>query len=274
MRDHIEFVQAQRLPWADGARYGRPGARLKLLSEDPESRALSGILGYPAGWTGADEALEVDEEIYVLDGAVSISGTEYREDSYAFLPAGYPRCGVAAPGGVTFLSFLSGRPGAATAGAAFDQRRLVRKVDLTESAWDGDFDKFGLGSMKSRAQMRILRDDPVTGENTYITATVPFRHGERAERHPIVQEFFLLWGELAGNTGIMQGGAYCFRPPMVKHGPYGSRSGAVILFRSLGGGQETLWEDAPPFTFTPAHAPFLPEQLREAATPYPRPPRY
>jgi hypothetical protein len=215
--------------------------------------------------------LATDEEIYILDGGISIGGTEYREDCYAFLPAGY-RCGaVAGATGVAFLSFLSG-PSAG--GVAFDARRLVRKVDLTESAWDGDFDRFGLGSMKARAQMRVLRDDPVTGENSYITATVPFRHGERAERHPIVQEFFLLRGELAGNTGIMQAGAYCFRPPMVKHGPYGSRSGAVILFRSLGGGQETLWDDAPPFTFTPEHAPFLPERLREAGGPFPRPPRY
>ena len=75
-------------------------------------------------------------------------------------------------------------------------------------------------------------------------------------------------------AGTMQAGAYCFRPPMVKHGPYGSRSGAVILFRSLGGGQETFWDDAPPFTFTPEHAPFLPERLREAGAPFPRPPRY
>ena len=272
MREHIEFVQAQRLPWADGAPHGRPGTLHKSLSADVVTGARSGIVRCPPGWSGDGAALAVDEEIYVLDGAIRIGDTEYREDCYAFLPAGYPREASVAPGGATFLSFLSGAP--TVGGSGFDARRLVRKVELPGSSWDGDFDRFGLGSMKARARMRVLRDDPVTHENTYITATVPFLHGERAERHPIAQEFFVLWGELAGNTGTMQAGAYCFRPPMVKHGPYGSRSGAVILFRSLGGGQETFWDDAPPFTFTPEHAPFLPERLREAGSPYPRPPRY
>jgi hypothetical protein len=272
MRDHIEFVQAQRLDWRDGAACGRPGTRLKLLSEDADTGAVSCIASCPACWSAADGVLAVDEEIYILDGSLTISGTTYREDGYAFLPAGYARTNVGSPEGVTFLSFLSGPIGPGSA-AQFDPRRLVQ-VDLTEGAWEGDFAKFGLDAMKARARMRVLRDDPLTGENTYITATTPFMAGKGAERHPVVQEFYLLWGELAGNTGIMQAGAYCFRPPMVKHAPYGSRSGAVILFRSLGGRQETFWEDAPPFTFTPEHAPFLPDHLKPLGTPYPRPPRY
>ncbi len=273
MRDHIEFIQAQRLNWIDGAAHGRPGTRLKLLSEDSGSGAFSCITRCPAGWSMPDTVLAVDEEVYILDGSLSITGATYGEDNYAFLPSGYQRSGVVSPEGVTFLSFLSGpiEPGNA---AQFDPRRLVRQVDLTDAAWEGDFSRFGLDSMKARARMRVLRADPVSGENTYITATTPFMSGQRAERHPVVQEFFLLWGELAGNTGVMQAGAYCFRPPMVKHAPYGSRSGALILFRSLGGAQETFWEDAPPFTFTPEHAPFLPERLRKLGAPYPRPPRY
>ena len=77
------------------------------------------------------------------------------------------------------------------------------------------------GEHERPRRMRVLRDDPTTGENSYITATIPFRHGVRAERHPVVQEFFVLAGELNGNTGTMQAGAYCFRPEMVAHGPYG-----------------------------------------------------
>lgn len=273
MRDHIEFIQAQRLDWQDGAAFGRPGTRMKLLSEDTGNGSFSCIARREPGWSAPDGILGVDEEIYVLDGSLAISGTIYTEDSYAFLPAGYARTGVGSADGATFLSFLSGPIAPGTA-AQFDPARLVRHTDLTDGAWDGDFGKFGLDAMKSRARMRILRADPLTGENTYITATTPFMAGEGAERHPVVQEFYLLWGELAGNTGIMQAGAYCFRPPMVKHAPYGSRSGALILFRSLGGKQETFWEDAPPFSYTPEHAPFLPERLSHLGAPYPRPPRY
>ncbi len=275
MREHIEFIQSQFLPWSNGAQFDCPGGEVKLLSTDSETRAFSCLLRYPAGWAaGADHVLPADQELYVLDGSLCISGVEYREDSYAFLPNGYARVQVASPEGVTLLSFFSAMPNPAAGDPSrFEERRLVRRIDLIEGAWDGDFQKFGLGSMHARARMRVLRTDPISGENTYITATVPFLHGDRAERHPIAQEFFLLAGELAGNTGTMQAGAYCFRPPMIKHGPYGSRTGALILFRSLGGSQETLWEDAPPFTFTPQHAPFLPELLAALGAPLPRPGR-
>ena len=242
MREHIEFIQSQRLPWRDGAPFACNGGQIKLLSADTDTHAFSCLLRYPPGWSAdADHVVAADQEFYVLDGSLSIGGTEYREDSYAFLPGGYLRSDVASAAGVTLVSFFSAMPDCATGDPPrFDAHRLVRRIDLTEAAWDGDFQKFGLGSMQARARMRLLRTDPISGENTYITATVPFMHGERAERHPIAQEFFLLAGELAGNTGTMQAGAYCFRPSMIRHGPYGSRTGALILFRSLGGSQETL----------------------------------
>ncbi|MBV9538610.1 MAG: cupin domain-containing protein [Acidisphaera sp.] len=273
MRDHIEFVQAQRLPWRDGGEFGLPGRQLKLLSRDAQTGAFSCILRFPEGWLEPDRALPVDVELYVLDGCIRLSGVDYAEDGYAFLPAGFACAGAGTPSGATVLTFFSG----AFAGEArtrFDEGRLVRKVDLADGVWDGAFDRFGLASMNDRARMRVLRDDPLTGENTYITATVPFRHGERAERHPVVQEFFVLAGELAGNTGTMQAGAYCFRPEMIAHGPYGSRTGALILFRSLGGAQATFWQDAPPFTFTPRHGPVLPASLAGFGDPLARPPRY
>ena len=273
MRDHIEFVQAQNLPWCDGGQSGLAGLRIKLLSQDAETGAFSCIASHAPGWAEPDRVLPVDMEFYVLDGCLRLSGIDYAEDSYGFLPAGFACTGIATPAGATVLAFFAGAL-TAEARARFDERRLVRKIDLTDGVWDGAFDRFGLASMSNRARMRVLRDDPLTGENTYLTATVPFRHGERAERHPVVQEFFVLAGELAGNTGTMQAGAYCFRPQMVAHGPYGSRTGALILFRSLGGKQETFWEDAPPFTFRPPHAPVLPASLAASAAPLPRPPRY
>ena len=276
MRDHIEFIQAQRLPWQDGAAFGRPGTSLKLLSSDRDSGAFSCVMQFPPGWADAPDAwLPADEEFYVLDGMLTTGGLEYGENAYAFWPAGYGRGHAATPQGATTLCFFSGRLGPAPAARpAVAEQRLVRKTDVADGLWDGDLDRFGLASMKARARMRVLREDPASGDTTYITATAAFSRGEGAERHPIVQEFYLLSGELAGNTGTMQAGAYCYRPPMVKHGPYGSPTGAVILFRGMGGKQETFWEDTDPFTFTPRHAPILPEALRPLGEPYKRPDRY
>ena len=50
MRDHIEFVQAQRLPWQDGAAMGLDGCEIKCLSEDRETGAFSAVVRYLPGW--------------------------------------------------------------------------------------------------------------------------------------------------------------------------------------------------------------------------------
>lgn len=274
MRPHIDFIQAQNLPWEDAGPEGWPGARLKCLSRDADTGALSAILHLPEGSQGGAVRLSRDLECLVLDGAMTVGDTPYPAYAYAFFPAGHDLPAVTAPGGATLLAFT----GAADPDGADDPdrraARLVEALDISDGRWDGDFDRFNLGPMKDGARMRVLREDPETGETTYVTATMAFRRGSRAERHPISQEFFLLSGELAGNYGIMQAGAYCIRPPMAKHAPYGSPSGALIFFRGLGGPQTTEWEDAEPFTFSPRHRPILPDELKPYGAPAPRVSRY
>jgi hypothetical protein len=277
-RPHIEWIQAQALPWQGDGVAARPGAAAKLLSRDATTGALSCILRYPPGYALGAEWLAADEEFWVLDGGIEVDGVAYGPHSYAHLPRDMPRSGFAAPGGAAVLTFFSATPAATPGGAgrAFDARRLVRRLAAADNIWDGDFAAMGLESMASTARMRTLRKDPDSGEITYLTATIAFRQGERSERHPVVQEFFLLSGELAGDRGTMQAGAYCWRPPMVKHAPYGSWTGTLLLFRSVGGPQTTLWEDPDsPFTWQPGHAPILPPDLAPLmAAPWPKPERY
>lgn len=274
MREHIDFVQTQRLNWEDGAPAGLPGTMLKLLSRDDEDGSYSAVVRLPTGWSRPAATLHCDEEFYLLEGALLVGDYRYGPNAYGFLAAGISSNGMRAESDVTMLYFRSGTVSPARRSPEAAAARTVRRVDLTEGNWDGDFDKLGLGSFKGTARMKILREDPLSGETTYISATIAFRRGERAERHPIVQEFYMLSGELAGDLGVMHAGAYCFRPPMIKHGPYCTPTGAVILFRGLGGKQETYWEDAPPITFDPPHQPILPERLKHLGAPYAGPPRY
>lgn len=277
-RPHIEWIQAQALSWQPDAVAARPGAEAKILSRDAESGALSCLLRYPPGYRLGAEHLPVDEEFWVLDGGIEVDGIAYREHSYAHLPRLMPRSGFVAAEGAVVLTFFSGTPEArpGVAPTPFDERRLVRHLSATDNVWDGDFASMGLESMAATARMRTLRRDPDSGEVTYLTCTMPFRQGERSERHPVVQEFFLISGELAGDFGVMQSGAYCWRPPMIKHAPYGSWTGTVLLFRSIGGPQSTLWEDPDQaFTWKPEHKPVLPPDLAPLmATPWKRPERY
>ncbi|WP_170985066.1 cupin domain-containing protein [Roseomonas sp. AR75] len=275
-RPHIEWIQAQALPWQRDVIPARPGTEAKVLSRDEATGALTCIIRYPAGYARGAECLQADEEFWVLDGDIAVDGVAYGEHTYAHLPRAMPRSSFASRQGATVLTFFSATPVAqADAGTGYDARRLVRRIAAADNIWDGDFASMGLQSMQATARMRTLRKDPDTGEITYLTATMPFRQGERSERHPVVQEFFLLSGELAGELGVMQAGAYCWRPPMFKHAPYGSWTGTLLIFRSVGGPQTTEWEDPDqPFTWTPAHKPILPADLAPLmARPWPRPPR-
>lgn len=274
MREHIEFIQAQRLPWEDAGRYGFDGARIKLLSSDPGDGSFSSIVQLTAGWLRADLTSPFDEEIYVLDGDLEIGATSYPDNSYGFRAAGSTGNRLKAPTDVTFLYFRSGPLADNLRTAEAAASRTVEKIDLAQDDWDGEFEKLGLGALKAGSRMKILREDPFSGETTYVSASIAYRIGTRSERHPIVQEFFMLAGELAGELGVMHAGAYCFRPPMFKHAPYGSPTGAVIFFRGLGGKQETFWEDGSPVSLRPNHTPVLPERLKALGAPYPRPARY
>ena len=274
MREHIEFIQAQRLPWEDASSSGFAGAAIKLLSNDSDDGSFSAVLKLPAGWSRQAGTLPVDEEIYVLDGDLSIGGVTFQDNCYSFLAAGTKSNALNGLTEVALLYFRSGRVADDRATPAVAARRTVAKIDVSAESWGGEFEKLGLAELKTGARMKILREDPFSGEQTYVSASIAYRIGVRAERHPIVQEFFLLSGELAGELGVMQAGAYCFRPPMFKHGPYGSPTGAVILFRGLGGKQETYWEDGPPFSFRPEHRPVLPDRLKPLGGAYLRPSRY
>ena len=88
MREHIEFIQAQRLPWEDAGSSGFAGARIKLLSNDPDDGSFSAVLRLPAGWSRQNGPLAFDEEIYVLDGDLEIDGVTYPDNAYGFMAAG------------------------------------------------------------------------------------------------------------------------------------------------------------------------------------------
>ena len=78
-RPHIEFVPTQLLPWQRGLYGGsRPDVEVRVLSIDDDNGASSLMIRYPPGWArGGPEYLDVDEEFFVLDGAIEINGLSY-----------------------------------------------------------------------------------------------------------------------------------------------------------------------------------------------------
>jgi hypothetical protein len=109
-----------------------------------------------------------------------------------------------------------------------------------------------------------LRIDPDTQERTWVIGVIPMNGVLRAdETHPVVEEMYLLEGEMVGNLGTMRAGAYFWRPPGFKNGPYGLKTGCLIIFRSCGGPLSTAFHDDGAFSWSPRHRPVLSPELRE-----------
>lgn len=258
-RPWIEFIQTQRLPWTTGPLDGlRPGTQIKLLSRDPDDGAFSALVRYPAGFEAAGPPLAVDEEFLVLDGALQIGDRAYAPYSFAHWPAGFEPGPWRCSHGATVLEFFSGAPAPAHAPIAFDPARLVVNLDSLSVPYTGNFHpEFPPG-----AGRKILFQDPVTRDTSWLLGTLPLRWAERSEVHPMVEEMYLLAGEVHGNRGVMQPGAYFWRPGGVPHGPYGTKTGNLYFFRSKGGQLSTTYvEPEKPFRWWPAYEPVLPAEL-------------
>ena len=266
-RPHIEFIQQQDLPFdavqlAGGA---RPDVGVKRLSVDADTGATSSLVEVPAGWSRpASGSFDVDEELYVLSGDLTISGVRYTEHTYAFLPAGYVRADSFSEGGALLLAFSSGQPHwhSDPAAAGTDGRRLVTYLNLFDGPWTGNFHpRFPAG-----AGRKWLRRDPVTTDESWILGTLALRNGRRPEKHPVVEEMYLIAGELVGPQGVMRPGAYFWRPPEVWHGPYGSKTGCLMLFRTVGGPLSTVYTETElDFEWNPdGYHPILPPELAAA----------
>lgn len=205
----------------------------------------------------------------MLEGGISINDKLYGYHDYAFLPAGWPRRSLSSTDGAVVLTFMSKRPEhlSPNVAAEIDLSSAIEHLDVAKMPWDATP---AASQMRPGCARKILRVDPVNGERTWLLTSPP--HGVppggsgSQERHPTVEEFFLLIGEIHGDRGVMRPGAYFWRPPGLWHGPYGSRVGATGFYRTLGGPLVAEWtEEKMPFSFDPAYEPVLPREVAAVA---------
>lgn len=277
-RPHIEFIQSQALSWEPSPWQGLyADTEVKVLSQDAGSGATSNLIRYPAGWSRSEpEHLSVDEELYVLGGELTINGVNHGEACFAHLPTGFARASASASDGAVVLTFLSGIP-ESKAGAApdglYDEARLVTRIDALSEEFSTEFTVLGvqpedvISDGLTAAAFLLLREDPHDREQTWILAARPFWQGGVEEIHPVVEEMYLVTGEMMADTGLMKPGAYFWRPPGKRHGPFGSKTGNTMFFRTKGGPLSTSFPDTgETFSWTPEHRPILPPEMKKFGT--------
>jgi hypothetical protein len=272
-RGHIEFVQAQMLPWRRiGVGLARPDAEYKMLSRDPADGACTALMRYPAGWSReGPEHIAASEEFYILEGALHMDDHVYPADSYAYLPAGWTRRSMSAPDGCVLLAFYDREPTLMPDEgelAEEDASRAIPHIDAAGMPWDMTLNDPNLRHLG--ISRKNLRTDPVTGERTFLSLILPQSApptGEGPQEiHPVVEEAYLIAGSLTGPFGTMHPGAYFWRPPGIAHGPFGARWGCVSLIRFVGGRHVNQWtEEQAPFRYDAPYAPVLPDDLAHLA---------
>ena len=238
-----------------------------MLSRDAESGSATVLLRYPPGWQRPEaESLNVMEEFYVLSGALQIGAEIYTDHSYACLPKGFVREGMASRSGAVVLTMWPREPQASPANkeaAQFDATLLVQRHDCRAKGLNG-WEQNTHSRYLPGTGVQTLRKDPYSGEITILYSALPFRFMEKRWTHEHVQEMYMLAGEYSINdVGVLRPGGYAWWNPKQLHGPYGSLTGFMMIVRSIGGPLiNVIPEERVAVNFTAPYRPVLaPEQM-------------
>lgn len=231
-----EFIQAQWLPWQPEPLWSHlSGVGHRVLSRDQKTGAMTALLRFPPGWVANEvAACLMHEELYALDGAVSVNSVFFPADFYGFLPAGFPRHRATAPQGCVALAFYTA---ASTINAPdYDHTRWVPRTDVFSAIWPAATPEHGLDLAPHHARARVLWTDPDDGSQTLIVGYPPVWQATTVETQDVDAEYYLLAGECAiSGRGTMAPGGYIWRPKGTARVPMSSRTGTVFLIRTHGG---------------------------------------
>ncbi len=233
-RPHLEFIHSHDLPVETPAGGPFAGASLRTLSADDTDGSRSLLVRLPGFWHGDFAGLTRPVELFVLRGRLVAGGQALVEGGYAWVPSGAADRSFSTTEDTLVIAFVE--PERSVAGE-------IEVTDTNEMVWE----PIGVDSgTASGIHRKLVRRDPVTGDDTYVVSAVAYWRDSAAERHPTIQEGFLIRGDcLDGRAGGMKPGDYFWRPAMGPHGPMFTHSGCLFLFRTKGGSWAVTYEDVP-----------------------------
>lgn len=275
-RPHIDFIRSQLAPSRVlGATNSQPGVTGTPLSYDAKgTRAVTVIFRFPQNWSMTrPHYVNSDQEFYVLEGELEINGTLYRRGDYAYLPAGLAHTSRSSGPGATLLNFYEGEHLAfyePTPAGMYQPEKLIRKLVSEELPWQVSREP-AFATLGPDVREKRLRHDAATGESTWLIDV----GADAADAgpllrptvsHAVVEEMYVLRGEIATPRGKMTSGAYAWRAPGQPRGPWGSRTGYQLLVRSRRGALATTLSPTPVrLVWDAPYDPAIPENMKSFA---------
>jgi hypothetical protein len=225
-RGWVELAHAPAIdPAALPARGWPVGAELKVLSISERTGALTGELLLPPGYRRPAGHYATQVEWLVLEGAVRVGGTVRGVGYYEFNPAGGATEALVCDQGVKILFLCRARPDFVPAPAPQGTAGRIQ-LDSEAMPWQGSH----IPGPPPGIILKLLRHVPETNEMTWICANPPRWDYPMLEYHDCIEELYLIEGDIwLGNCGTMLPGSYLWRPPFITHGPFYSRTGAVLF---------------------------------------------
>jgi hypothetical protein len=246
------------------------GLQRKLLSQSTSMGAVSQITHVPAGWIQPAGYDEVDNEVFVLEGDLSIGegidAEKLTKYSYSYMPAGVMRGPVKSRQGAVLMQWLKGAPKFVVSNRDREGARTharVRDWNNYKGPWyiDKPFPDYRIGGNFKGALHKLLREDPDTGEMTWMSfnSGIPAPPSARLgnfgggyEVHPSFEEYFFpeksndtVIGECLkqGLTPVTYGNnTYWWRPGGIGHGgPLSKGDGTAGYAISIVRTGTTLW---------------------------------
>jgi len=234
VRKHIKSIQTAELPWQRPSGDWQPeGIKERLLSADEQTGALTAEWLIPEGWDHPAGCFAAPAELFVLEGELQTGDITLREFSYAHVPAGVNPGPLRSPRGCRLLWMPNGAHEFAQAGSHRDGalvHQYIAAIDTYSVPWTGTITPgFPPGAMR-----KSLRIDPDTGASTWLLGVLPQWRETRTEIHPVSEEAYQLLGEISSDGDTFAPGCYFWRPAHIPHGPFGTKTGALTLFRTDG----------------------------------------
>jgi len=219
-RAHVELLEDDELAWRDQRLDNRlPPIRNKLLSVDEGTGAFTRLVALPDGWTADDVTFPTPQELFVLEGRLTVDGHRLEAESYLRIPGDVPvdSITVEEPARLLWTS-----DSALDGSGDHDGHRFWRApeaafthVDAGELAWE----ETGKEGPEAGLFVKYLWADDRTGAVTFLARADEWTE-PRQEHHDCVETCYTIAGGMhLGERGTMTAGDYFWRPPWVRHGP-------------------------------------------------------
>lgn len=216
-RSHIEFVNQERLKWQSRPiPSGDVPIHFRTFSVDYETGAFT-RLGRPPTEETATLRAPTTQELFVLEGRLTVGKYELGQYEYLRLPGGESHGPVS---GTESCRFLWTSDSALDESGEHDGPRFWEAEESNPTHIDPstmDWERADLPGPEPGLFLKPFYEDPESGATT--TFVKADWDDPRQKHHDCAEEVYVVDGAIRlGERGVLQAGDYVWRPPYIRHG--------------------------------------------------------